>query len=256
MPKPSFSIFLLPHQDDEAGCFFEIEKKVILNKIVLIIYLTSGSLDKKTSLKRNSESINVLTNLGVEKKNIIFLSSVLDSPDSKLPKNLHSAFSKTLKILKKIPHFDSLYFLAWEGGHQDHDAAHLIGIALAKKFRIIKKTFQFPFYTGIGLKGSFFRLFKPIPSNGKPIFFNIPLRNRIKYARLSLTYSSQIKTWIGLFPFFLFHYIFFGTQILQPISLLRVRERPHDGKLLYERRFSYDYKFFKKKTSKFIDKYI
>ena len=189
-------------------------------------------------------------------KNIIFLSMDIFTPDGKLPEHLSAVFNKILHALKNIYNVDDLYLMAWEGGHQDHDAAHLIGLALAKKLKIVERSFQFPLYTGIGLSASFFRLFKPILDNGKPIFLNIPFSARFKYLRLTLSYPSQFKTWAGLFPFFLFHYIFYGTQILQPISLARVRQRPHDGKLLYERRFSYKYESFCKFTSVFIKKYL
>jgi hypothetical protein len=256
MPKMATSVFLLAHQDDESGCFHLIEDRNRHGDEIIIFYLTSGTPDGSNSFKRNLESTKVLLELDVQEKNIIFISRNTYSPDGRLPENLNSVFNKIVNILQKKPNLESLYFTAWEGGHQDHDAAHLIGVALAKKFNIVRASYQFPLYTGIGLRGTFFRLFKPIPSNGKPSFLNIPWSDRIKFLSLSLSYPSQIKTWIGLFPFFLFHYIFFGTQILQPVSLLRVRERPHNGKLFYERRFSYEYKIFKKQTSKFINKYI
>ncbi len=218
--------------------------------------MTSGTSDGISSEKRNFESINVLKKLGVKQKNIIFLSLDIFTPDGRLPEHLTTVFSKILYTMKNIYNVDDLYLMAWEGGHQDHDAAHLIGLALAKKFKIVKRSFQFPLYTGIGLSASFFRLFKPIADNGKPIFLNIPFSDRLNHLRLILSYPSQFKTWAGLFPFFLFHYIFYGTQILQPISLARVRQRPHDGKLLYERRFSYKYESFCKFTSVFIKKYL
>jgi len=256
MSKIAHSIFLLAHQDDESGCFHLIKNRSLHGDEITIFYLTSGTYDGSDSLKRNLESVKVLLKLGVQEKNIIFINRNTYSPDGKLPENLNSVFNKIINILKEKPNIDGLYFMAWEGGHQDHDAAHLIGVALAKKFNIVKSAYQFPLYTGIGLRGKFFRLFKPILGNGKPFFLNIPWSDRIKYLNLSLSYPSQIKTWIGLFPFFFIHYIFFGTQILQPISLFRVRVRPHSGKLFYERKFSYDYKFFKKKTSKFINRHI
>jgi len=251
--KPIY--FLLAHQDDEFGCFYEIERLKKQNQKILIIYLTEN-FNKKINIKRNEESLYTLKNLGVDKDEVIFLAQDKKIYDGFLSKKLRIVFNLLLKLSELKGEPSKIYTSAWEGGHQDHDAAHLIGIALAKKFFITNKSYQFPLYTGVGLRGSFFRLFKPILENGKPIFLNIPFLNRIKYLRLSLSYPTQLKTWIGLFPFFLFHYIFFGTQIFQPISLSRPKERPHQGKLLYERRFSHEYEFFKKNTSSFIKKYI
>lgn len=45
----------------------------------------------------------------------------------------------------------SLLIPAWEGGHQDHDAAHLIGRRLAD--RTGARAWQFPLYTGSALTG-------------------------------------------------------------------------------------------------------
>ena len=57
---------------------------------------------------------------------------------------------------------------------------------------------------------------------------------------------------IGLFPFYLFHQIFKGTQILQHVSVNRVHERPHSGRLLYERRSDISFYEFNKKVKPFI----
>lgn len=256
MHKKFSTVFLFPHQDDELGCFFEIQKENKLGNNVIIFFLTSGTHNGKISYRRNLESTNVLSCLGCKKKKIFFINNNIKSQDGKLIENIEIVHNIIYKKLKKINNLSRLYFPAWEGGHQDHDASHLIGVSLAKKFKIIKNSYQFPLYTGIGLCGSFFKLFNPIYRNGRPIAFNIPWNKRIKYLRLALNYPSQFKSFIGIFPFFLFHYFFFGTQVLQPISIHRVKSRPHQGKLLYERRYNFCYKYFKKLSTDFIKKYI
>jgi hypothetical protein len=75
-----------------------------------------------------------------------------------------------------------------------------------------------------------------LPENGEVETVKIQLFNRLRFIGLCLSYPSQVKTWIGLFPFFLFHYFFFGTQALQKVSLERLNNRPHAGSLYYERR--------------------
>jgi len=256
--KSNTAIFLFAHQDDESGCFYEIEKKISQGSVVKIFYLTSGTPDGKLSSQRNLESLNVLSSLGVKKRNIIFLGLHAHSPDGKLAKNINSLLNTILKLFINIQEIESFYFMAWEGGHQDHDATHLIGVTLAKKFNVIRKSYQFPLYTGIGLYLSFFRLFKVIKSNGPPIYTKIPWTKRFKYLKLLLKYPSQKRTWIGLFPFFIVHYFLYGTQILQPIiiSKNKYKNSPHNGVLLYERRGFYSYELFKKDTSIFIQQYI
>ena len=59
---------------------------------------------------------------------------------------------------------------------------------------------------------------------------------RLHFLRRALEYPSQRGSWIGLFPFFLLHYLFDGTQAIQAVSAHRIRERPHKGDLYYEKR--------------------
>ena len=58
---------------------------------------------------------------------------------------------------------DEVYLPAWEGGHQDHDAGHLLGLSLAAPGLRLR---QFPLYQGAGLPGPFFRVMAPLPGNG------------------------------------------------------------------------------------------
>jgi hypothetical protein len=238
------ALFIFAHQDDESGCFFEIRRLVKRGDKVWIVYLTSGTFDGSLSFTRNTESIVVLRKIGVPKENIFFLGAHKVIPDGKLSKNLEAAFRSLIDLTKEIGIPSSLYFPAWEGGHQDHDAVHLVGIALAKYLGLLDRCYQFPLYTGVNLPCVFFRMFICLPENGEPVFTRIPWKQRIKFIKLCFFYSSQIKTWLGLFPFFAAHYIFNGTQALQRISVDRIHCRPHTGALLYERRGVYSYEEF------------
>jgi len=245
-------LFLLAHQDDECGCFFEIHRLVSRGDKVIVAYLTSGNLDGSSSPIRDAESVAVLKKLGVPKSNIFFLGTDARIPDGKLSHHLEAAFHSITDLIVKIGIPENLYFLAWEGGHQDHDAVHLIGVVLADHLGIIERCYQFPLYTGVNLPSVFFRMFVFFPENGEPKLTMIPWRQRIGFVKLCLQYPSQIKTWIGLFPFFLAHYVFSGTQILQRVSVKRVHQPPHTGKLLYERRGFYSYQRFAQDTCGFI----
>ena len=72
-PENETHIFLFPHQDDEFGVFFCIEESLKNNVNVICIYCTDGT--DSTGL-RNSESVKVLTSLGVDKRKIFFFSIV------------------------------------------------------------------------------------------------------------------------------------------------------------------------------------
>jgi LmbE family N-acetylglucosaminyl deacetylase len=248
----STALFLFAHQDDEFGVFHEIHHLACRGDKVIVVYLTSGSSDGTPSLTRNAESISVLKKLGVPESNIVFLGTHTGIPDGDLCSHLEVAYREIAVLISKDKVPEKLYFHAWEGGHQDHDAAHLIGLVLGEHFGILEHCYQFPLYTGAGLPAAFFRLFFCLPENGTPNLTTIPWRQRIEFLKFCFHYPSQFKTWIGLFPFFLFHYLFFGTQVLQTVSVKRIQQPPHLGELLYARRGFYSYKKFAEVTDAFI----
>jgi hypothetical protein len=248
------ALFIFAHQDDECWCFYEIRRLVSRGDEVKVVYLTSGTFDGNLSPVRNAESISVLGRIGVPKENIFFLGTHEKIRDGRLCESLEVVFNSLITFADEAGVLSSLYLPAWEGGHQDHDAAHLVGISLAKHFRILGQCYQFPLYTGVNLTGILFRTFTCLPENGKPIVSKIPWKDRIRFITLCFSYPSQIKSWIGLFPFFMMHHIFYGTQSLQHVSVDRVNFAPHSGTLLYERRQAYSYKIFIQKTCDFVNR--
>ena len=250
----SSSLFIFAHQDDECGCFFELHRLVAQGEKVFVVYLTSGTPNGDISHSRNTESISVLEKLGVPRSNIYFLGSQEAIPDGQLSEHLDAAYQSILNLIRYIGLPQSLYFLAWEGGHQDHDAAHLIGLALGKRLGVLANCFQFPLYTGHNLPSIFFKIISPLPLNGAKSLSRISWRQRLEFLSYCLCYPSQKKTWLGLFPFFLFHYLFIGTQVFQPVSVLRIMEQPHLGTLLYERRGFYSYRRFTNSSEYFVKK--
>ncbi len=253
MAQP-ITLFLFAHQDDEFGVFYEIHRLVSRGDKVIVAYLTSGTPDGNPSPIRDAESISVLKKLGVSENNIIFLGTNAGIPDGHLCSHLDVAYRSITNLIAKASVPEKLYFHAWEGGHQDHDAVHLIGVVLGEHLGILERCHQFPLYTGVDLPSVFFRLFFCLPENGAPNLSIIPWRQRIEFIKLCFQYPSQLKTWVALFPFFLFHYVFFGTQILQGVSASQIRRPPHFGKLLYERRGFYSYKKFAKDARDFISR--
>jgi LmbE family N-acetylglucosaminyl deacetylase len=242
-----YNLFLLAHQDDEAVFFCEIENSVKSNIIPIIVYLTSGSRSGLPNQVRNLESTAVLASLKISAEQIYFLGSDGMVPDGRLIERCHSSFNSIVTLIESLGIPCGIYLMAWEGGHQDHDAAHLIGVKIAKKFNILNLTKQSPFYTGVGLPSILFRLFYPNVDNGNFSRIYIPWSERLKYIKLCLGYPSQWKTWVGILPFYIFHHLLGGGQILQNVSFERIKCRPHAGELLYERRGEYSWDIFSKK---------
>lgn len=233
------ALFLFAHQDDEFGVFQKIIDENRCGRRVFCAYLTDGVFQGKSSLRRNHESLAVLKQLGVLEEDIIFAGHKLAIPDGGLPDRLESAIEWIDNWLARFPKVAAIYLPAWEGGHHDHDALHAIGVILAEKTGRMEVVRQFSLYNGYQCAGPLFRVLLPLPMNGDLEVVKVPLANRLRFLRHCLSYRSQVITWMGLFPFVVLHYFFFGTQVLQTVSRERIRHRPHNGPLYYERRHFY-----------------
>ncbi|MBK9197567.1 PIG-L deacetylase family protein [Candidatus Skiveiella danica] len=235
-PLAPAALFLFAHQDDEFGIFQKIVDELHAGSHVCCAYLTQGGHSNSLAERRNLESLSVLSKLGVSNKDIFFAGDTLRIRDGKLLENLDLASSWIQSWWSNYPQIRSLYVPAWEGGHPDHDALHAITVRTAQKNNILSLARQFSLYNGYRCIGPLFRVLLPIPLNGLVESRPISWKNRLRFLRHCLSYPSQIRTWIGLLPFVFLHYMVFGVQNTQLISLERIKHRPHAKRLYYERR--------------------
>lgn len=226
------SIFIFAHPDDEFGCYESIRRQVLLEHSVECYYLTDGGYSGQSTEPRESESVHVLEKLGVATNAIWFLGRMHNIPDGRLPDHMFLAAKVLEEYVIDGGDIAAIYVPAWEGGHQDHDAAHVIGCAISAQVRARDGIWQYPLYQGKGLKWGLFRVMRPLESNGPLHTLPVSLKHRFAYSRLCLCYPSQWRTWMGLFPFVAMKLIFVGCFYLQPASLNNSRRRPHGGLLL------------------------
>ncbi|MBI3759520.1 MAG: PIG-L family deacetylase [Deltaproteobacteria bacterium] len=228
-------VFLLPHEDDEFAVFFAIEQAACQGRRPVCLFLTDGDSGGQDSSRRNMESRTVLVRLGVAEADIHFIGTLANFSDGRLYMYLDQALSAVAAVLDGESNVSSLYMPAWEGGHQDHDAVHLIGAVYAGKRGLLGVARQFTLYRrASNMLGV--TLFAPLAENGPVKTEPIPWSDRWRYLRLALCYPSQWKSWIGLFPMLAYSYVTKGTLETQDVSPVRLSERPHAGPLLYERR--------------------
>lgn len=241
---PSTTVFLFAHQDDEMGVFHEIEKTCSEGGRVHVIYLTNGAWGGATPETRNAESLRVLKQLGVDNTNVHFLGGELGIGDGTLPDNIGRvavALAERLVALAPIARFITL---AWEGGHQDHDAVHWLSVRAAGQHGVLDASRQFSLYRAAGTRFLPYVVMQPLPENGKVERSGIGWRRRLAYLRLCLNYASQRKTMLGLLPFMALDFAISGEQKLSRLSWDRLRQRPHSGALLYEKRRRYRFEDF------------
>jgi hypothetical protein len=241
------SFFILSHQDDEFGIFYEIEKARNLGLRIKIIYLTNGCYGVHSELKRNDESTKVLIKLGVLNDEIIFLGGFLGIRDAEIILRMPDIYNSLLDIIGgERFYIANIFTSAQEGGHQDHDATNFLVSKIALNLDLLDKVRQFPLYHGKCHFLRYYKVLSPISDNGEILNERIPFLSRFKFLALCFLYRSQFWTFVGLWPFLLLHYCLKGTQQTQSINFDRIGNRPHSGRLLYEKRGRADFSIVKK----------
>ncbi|MFC0676876.1 PIG-L deacetylase family protein [Lysobacter korlensis] len=244
-------VFLFAHPDDEFACSMWIRGLVRQGRRVTCAYLTDGGFGGQATARRESESLRALAMLGVRAADVRFLGREHGLRDGQLHSRLQDGWEVLMQWLDGLGEVQSIVVPAWEGGHQDHDAVHLLGVLAAAALGV-EDVEQIPLYTGQGLPGPWFRVLAVLDSNGQAEFYRASPRERLEAVFLCLSYISQWKTWLGLLPFFALHMLATGRFPRQRTSLERLRERPHPGPLLYERRGFLTYAEFRTRADHFM----
>jgi len=240
-------IFVFAHQDDEIAAASRIRFHIARGDAVTCVYLTDGA-SRVASNVRDAESRRVLSALGVT--DVLFLGSEHGIADGKLPEHLDRA----LALLESVTPPSSaalleVVTLAWEGGHQDHDAAHLVALVFAHRRGVPCR--ELPLYNGEGTRGPFFRVGHPIGDGWQTR--RITQREKFANALLCRFYASQRMTWLGLMPFL---FLLPARELIRDVSRSRATAPPHRGRLLYERRFRYPYARFASLAEPFLREWV
>lgn len=244
-------VYLFAHPDDEFACSMPIRAQTRRGVSVHCVFTTDGGHGGQSVFRRQQESRRVLARLGVPCSNIHFLGEAHGFPDGGLHKKLAEASLALESCFEQITNVRAVALPAWEGGHQDHDATHLIGVELTLRLNI-PLVRQFPLYNGAGLPGPLFKVMAPLCDNGPVRSYRAGMAERLFAVMLCFHYVSQWKTWVGLLPFFTWHLLTRGTFPEQDVSLARIRETPHPGSVLYERRGFLKFSEFNAEVEKFL----
>jgi LmbE family N-acetylglucosaminyl deacetylase len=224
-------VFLFAHQDDEIAAASRIRFVRARGDAVTCVYLTDGA-SAATASVRDAESRRVLASLGVG--DVRFLGSRQRIADGALPEH----FDRALALVEsEVLAVDEVVTLAWEGGHQDHDAVHLVAAVFAERRGV--PCLEMPLYNGHRTFGPFFRVHHPLGEGWERR--RISAREKLANALLCRHYRSQRRTWLGLLPQML---LASAREVTRRVDLRRAEARPHPGALLYERRFHYPYSRF------------
>ena len=89
---------------------------------------------------------------------------------------------------------------------------------------------------------NFYRVFCPIRENGTAKKLHLSLNEKIKFIKYLFTYSSQLKIWLGLYPFIIFKILTNKYNFFQKIEKNFFLKKPHKNLLWYEKQNSADFK--------------
>ncbi|HEV7767602.1 MAG TPA: PIG-L family deacetylase [Thermoanaerobaculia bacterium] len=234
-------VFVLAHQDDEIAFASRIRLALSRGDRVTCVCLTDGASAVAASI-RDEESRRVLESLGASP--LIVAPAHGRIADGSLPDHLDRALSF---LESSVTEVDEVVTLAWEGGHQDHDAAFLVAAVFAQRRGV--RCLEMPLYNAQGVtRGPLFRVMHPVGEG----WVSRPISLREKLATILLTrfYPSQRKTWLGLAPLMLFTR---SHELTRVADLRRAAAPPHSGALLYERRFRYPHARFAEHAARFLN---
>lgn len=243
------ALFVFAHQDDEIAAAARLSFLLRSGAKITCVYLTDGQGRQHSSAVRDEESRRVLQSIGVDLARVHFAGSQEHLPDGVLVEHLDRALA--LLESRVTEPVDDVWCLAWEGGHQDHDASHLVAVAFAARRGLLEHTYELPLYRRHRLLS--FQTFAPLPV-GKPwTARRIGLREAIHVLALGFLYRSQWKTWLGLLPTAILRLVLQRCEWTRPVDVARLTQRPHEGALFYEGRFHVPWPEFEKHARPFIE---
>lgn len=252
-PSRQSVLFLFAHNDDEFFVLPRLEREVAEGHDVLCIYTTDGAAYDESPMRRLKESYAVLSPRGISSENIIPLGTQRGIRDGLSFRSLAELWQQ-LTIVTQGKRFSRIYVPAWEGGHADHDAAHLLAVALAQLQG--SEVYEFSLYHSLGAVGPIISAMSLIPLSGTIVHEPVTLRGALSWLLASRHYRTQRRAFLGLLPLSLPQILLHRALPLRRVENRDYRCRPHSGPMFYETRFKVPYDEFYNATQTFIEMHI
>ena len=249
------ALYLLSHQDDEIGVMHVLASTAReRGERAVCVYLTDGAWEGVSSATRNSESLRVLDRLGVPRGDVHFLGERVGIGDGRLVERLEPALEGLRELVHQSGPVARVVTHAWEGGHHDHDAAHILGRVLAQQLGIVGAARQYSLYrAGRGRTDMVFASPPPGPAiEALPV----SLRQTLGYLAMLRHYRSQARVMMQLAPRLVGRLLLDRVQKLQHLPpAAALQERPA-ARLLYEQWGFYTYERFREHAAPFLARHL
>lgn len=243
-------LILLAHHDDEYFVTGRICREIAEGREVHVVFTTYGSAYGTPAEVRQKETQAMLGSLGIPARQIHLAGVAANVFDGTAHRNLEGLFETVLSLTQGIS-FQKIYTMAWEGGHTDHDATHLIAAALVRQWNVENEFYEFPAYNSYGVPKGMFRIATLTPG-AEASRVRLGGFERLRLFFLFRYYPSQWKTFIALLPETFCRVVLLGEQLFRRANAHSYRERPHDGVLFYERRFGCTFEDFALASREFV----
>jgi LmbE family N-acetylglucosaminyl deacetylase len=252
----ALDVFLLAHPDDDIFVRPIIRRSLAASRRPVVVYLTTGAAQNRCDpLVRRKEAISALVSAGVDEVNIHFAGIEGGFPDGMLFDYLEPCFGMILGNLPKRPTDARVISHAWEGGHPDHDAAHLLARGTATHLACLTESVAFPSYRAADAGPVPFAVCRPLAANGPRCDLRIRLTESLETLAALRHFRSQWLTFLGLGPGLFFQYCVLRSIPLQPLAASCAPRRPMTGPLLAEKRFHADWDRCSVIAKDFLDRY-
>ena len=227
------TLVLLPHQDDEIFSLTGLSYRISKGERVVAAFLTDGSFLGHSPEVRDNESRACLAAIGILEPDLHFLHRKTGVRDMALVGSLALVWPQLLSLAQQTS-CSALIMPAWEGGHPDHDAAYLLGTALARRFPSARAEQVF-MYNGAGTSHPFFRTMSPLAASTQMTGDCVPYRAGIATLASIRRFPSQWRSLWPLAPGIAKRLLLERRDATQEIRPDAASKRPPGGSLFYER---------------------
>jgi LmbE family N-acetylglucosaminyl deacetylase len=225
------TLWLLAHFDDEYLALPLILQRLRAGTPQRFLYLA----DYRTpalARRRLGETRAFLARFGIDPDAAVHAGAGSGALDGALVRSLPALWAAVEAHLPAEPPSE-LIVPAWEGGHPDHDACAALGVKLQAALPGRPVVRQFGLYNGKGVPGPLFR-YAPLPENGPTERVRLAKADWLRWAAGVSAFPSQLHVWSTLWPALFAGCAARGFQV-QTLDPARIGQRPHPGRLLYER---------------------
>jgi N-acetylglucosamine malate deacetylase 1 len=228
-------VYVLAHFDDEYCGLPLIDEARAAGQDQLFLYIVDYPSTANRAA-RHAESRRFLGWLGVDPARALHLGEASGAQDGSLHRALPAAYAALQAALEGVE-VERIVSPAWEGGHMDHDMCCLLALETAAGRGVPVEMISL--YNGKGLPAPLFHGGRPLAENGPVRRLRVSAGGLLRWMAAVRFFILQ-RAWLGLWPTMFWTYWTRGFGV-QTLDRARIRERPHEGVLLYERMFGVPY---------------